>query len=75
MSCNDFCSDGCDCGENLAYPARTSWDEGPCYICSTNVPPEEGWHREDFDGVSRHWCPDHQPVWSRVYDGVSKEPA
>ena len=44
---------------------QESWDSGPCYICGEHVPPHLGWHREDFDGVSRHWCPDHQPVWSR----------
>ncbi|HVS86460.1 MAG TPA: hypothetical protein VHD91_12600 [Gaiellaceae bacterium] len=45
-------------------PAR--WDEGPCYICAENVAPSEGWHREETDGTRRHWCPAHQPVWSRA---------
>lgn len=71
MSCNDFCSDDCDCGESLAYPAHTSWDEGPCYICGEHVTPEQGWHKEDFDGAQRHWCADHQPVWSRAYGASS----
>lgn len=41
-----------------------NWESGPCYICGEDVPPWLGWHREDSDGV-RHWCLDHQPVWSR----------
>jgi hypothetical protein len=47
-------------------PPKIRWDEGPCYICGQNVSPETGWHREDYDGVRRHWCPEHQPVWSRA---------
>jgi hypothetical protein len=57
-----------------AYPAHTTLDEGPCYICGEHVPRNLGWHREDFDGVSRHWCPDHQPVWSRPVPVLEQPP-
>lgn len=42
------------------------WDEGPCYICGKNVVSADGWHLEDYDSTRRHWCPSHQPIWSRA---------
>lgn len=53
------------CGRCPGVVQPVRWDAGPCYICGAFVEPSDGWHREDYDGVSRHWCPDHQPVWSR----------
>lgn len=37
----------------------------PCYICGKHVASEDGWHRKEKDDAQRHWCPEHQPVWSR----------
>ncbi len=59
------CAAGCD-PALCATTEASRWDEGPCYICGAHVGPEEGWHREDYDDVQRHWCADHQPVWSRT---------
>jgi hypothetical protein len=36
----------------------------PCYICGCPVAGNEGWRRADMPGLA--WCPDHQPVWSRL---------
>lgn len=61
------------CGRCPGVVQEVHWDAGACYICGVHVSPSDGWHREDYDGVSLHWCPDHQPVWSREKTSARKQ--